>query len=181
MLRLPPRIMMGAGLLMAIVGHAAGSPGSGVHSGYWPHAVPGRDRDARSGWAWSSCRSTTPPSPAWPPSDAGVASALINSTQQVGGSVGTALLNTIATTATPPTWPGMPRRRGSRWGQRGRRDAATVHGFSVAFAVAAAILGLALIVVPLLINAPVGVRGAPSRLPAWPRTALRPHAGRRSA
>ncbi|GHE82715.1 MFS transporter [Streptomyces longispororuber] len=33
------------------------------------------------------------------PHDAGVASALVNTTQQVGGSIGTALLNTLATTA----------------------------------------------------------------------------------
>jgi hypothetical protein len=32
--------------------------------------------------------------------DAGVASAMINTTQQVGGSLGTALLNTVAATAT---------------------------------------------------------------------------------
>ncbi len=34
------------------------------------------------------------------PEDAGVASALVNSTQQTGGSLGAALINTIATTAT---------------------------------------------------------------------------------
>ncbi len=34
------------------------------------------------------------------PTDAGVASALVNTTQQVGGSLGTALLNTLAATAT---------------------------------------------------------------------------------
>ena len=34
------------------------------------------------------------------PEDAGVASALVNSTQQTGGSMGAALINTIATTAT---------------------------------------------------------------------------------
>jgi len=32
--------------------------------------------------------------------DAGVASAMVNTTQQIGGSLGTALLNTIATSAT---------------------------------------------------------------------------------
>ena len=32
--------------------------------------------------------------------DAGVASALVNTTQQIGGSLGTALLNTLAATAT---------------------------------------------------------------------------------
>src|SRR5208283_4427697 len=34
------------------------------------------------------------------PHDAGVASALVNATQQVGGSLGTALLNTVAASAT---------------------------------------------------------------------------------
>jgi hypothetical protein len=34
------------------------------------------------------------------PADAGVASALVNSTQQTGGSLGAALINTIVTTAT---------------------------------------------------------------------------------
>ena len=34
------------------------------------------------------------------PEDAGVASALVNTTQQVGGSLGTALLNTVAASAT---------------------------------------------------------------------------------
>ena len=40
---------------------------------------------------------------------------MVNTTQQVGGSLGTALLNTIFTTASPVTWPptegGAPRRR----------------------------------------------------------------------
>jgi hypothetical protein len=35
-----------------------------------------------------------------PATDAGVASATVNTSQQIGGSLGTALLNTIATTAT---------------------------------------------------------------------------------
>lgn len=46
--------------------------------------------------------------------DAGVASATVNTAQQVGGSLGTALLNTVATTATtasggrPPSSPPAP-------------------------------------------------------------------------
>jgi hypothetical protein len=47
-------------------------------------------------------------------SEAGVASAMVNTSQQVGGSVGTSLLSTIfasavasytAVTSTPPAWP----------------------------------------------------------------------------
>jgi hypothetical protein len=87
------------------------------------------------------------------PSDAGVASALINSTQQVGGSVGTALLNTIATSATVSYLAGHG--AASR-ATAATVSAATVHGFSVAFAVAAGILGLALLAVATFINAPVG-------------------------
>ena len=47
--------------------------------------------------------------------DAGAASAVVNASQQVGASLGTALLNTIATTATAGyprhTWPMAPTRR----------------------------------------------------------------------
>ncbi len=56
--------------------------------------------------------------------DAGVASALVNTTQQVGGSLGTALLNTIAATATATyiAAHGV-----------GRTDEGLVHGYTVAF------------------------------------------------
>src|SRR5207302_2281779 len=52
------------------------------------------------------------------PREAGVASATVNTAQQIGGSVGTAVLNTIAITATA--------------GFVGPRVSALVHGFSVA-------------------------------------------------
>ena len=38
------------------------------------------------------------------PSDAGVGSATLNTSQQVGGSIGTALLNTLAAALPPHTW-----------------------------------------------------------------------------
>jgi EmrB/QacA subfamily drug resistance transporter len=74
--------------------------------------------------------------------DAGVASALVNTTQQVGGSLGTALLNTIAATATVH----YIRSHGP-----GSTAVATVHGYTVAFTwglsafVLAAILSFALV------------------------------------
>ena len=57
--------------------------------------------------------------------DAGVASALVNTTQQIGGSLGTALLNTIAATATV-----------HYISKHGVSSVAvgTVHGYTVAFA-----------------------------------------------
>ena len=42
--------------------------------------------------------------------DAGVASAMINTSQQVGGSLGTAPMNTVAVTATRRSWSRMLRR-----------------------------------------------------------------------
>jgi predicted MFS family arabinose efflux permease len=56
--------------------------------------------------------------------DAGVASALVNTTQQIGGSLGTALLNTIAASATVTYI--------SSHGP-GSAAVATVHGYTVAF------------------------------------------------
>ena len=67
--------------------------------------------------------------------DSGVASALVNTGQQVGGSIGTALLSTIALTATSGylalhhTGALAP-------------AAAAVHGYTVAFAVSASLFGL---------------------------------------
>jgi EmrB/QacA subfamily drug resistance transporter len=71
--------------------------------------------------------------------DAGAASAVLNATQQVGASLGTALLNTIATTALAAWLVEHP----------GAIAEAAVHSYSVAFAWAAALLliGTALILV----------------------------------
>jgi EmrB/QacA subfamily drug resistance transporter len=74
--------------------------------------------------------------------DAGVASALVNTTQQVGGSLGTALLNTIAASATVHYL--------SNHGP-GSAAIATVHGYTVAFTwglgalILAAVLSLVLV------------------------------------
>jgi EmrB/QacA subfamily drug resistance transporter len=70
--------------------------------------------------------------------DSGIASALVNTMQQVGGSIGTAALSTIALTAAASylaahhTTPLAP-------------ATAATHGYTVAFAVSAALFGLGLI------------------------------------
>ena len=60
--------------------------------------------------------------------DAGVASAMVNATQQVGGSLGTALLNTIAITATTTYVAAHLATQGKAAVATG-----TVHGYTVAF------------------------------------------------
>ena len=79
-----------------------------------------------------------------PRQDSGVASALVNTMQQVGGSIGTALLSTIALTATASylaahhTVPLAP-------------AIAATHGYTVAFAVSAGIFGLGVILAIVLL------------------------------
>ena len=73
------------------------------------------------------------------PREAGVASATVNTAQQIGGSLGTALLNSIAISATAA--------------YAGPRAAALVHGFSVAAGWGVAILLAGAIAAAALINA----------------------------
>ena len=78
------------------------------------------------------------------PQDAGVASALVNTMQQVGGSIGLSALSTVALTATASylavhhTGPLAP-------------ATAATHGYTTAFAIAAAILGLGVILAIVLL------------------------------
>jgi hypothetical protein len=78
--------------------------------------------------------------------DAGVASALINTSQQVGGSLGTALLNTIAATSTA-----LYVKNHSELGPK-LLPAAMTHGFTVVFYCSAGLLVIGAIVVFAFIN-----------------------------
>lgn len=77
-----------------------------------------------------------------PNHDAGAASALVNTMQQVGGSLGIALLNTIATSATTSY----------AMAHAGASVAAQVHGYTSAFTVGFVIFVLATAVVAILIR-----------------------------
>lgn len=85
--------------------------------------------------------------------DAGVASAVVNTVQQVGGSVGTALLNTIAATATATYLAANPPTSQSPEVLGQLQAAAAVDGFGSAFVWAAAIFGMATIAALALIRA----------------------------
>jgi EmrB/QacA subfamily drug resistance transporter len=79
------------------------------------------------------------------PADSGVASALVNTMQQVGGSVGTALLSTIAASATT-SYVAAHQAAGSA----GLGVAAT-HGYSTAFAVAAGMFAVGAILAVIML------------------------------
>jgi hypothetical protein len=153
--RVPPRIIMGIGLAMAAAGMLWFTQ-LDLNSAFWPHVFPAEIvMSLGMGAVFVAVNSTA--LSGVQPADSGVASALINASQQVGGSVGTALLNTIAATATAT----YVRSHGA-----GTQALAlgTVHGYSVAFAVAAGVLGLALITVLLLVNAGPAAGPSPDQL-----------------
>jgi EmrB/QacA subfamily drug resistance transporter len=78
--------------------------------------------------------------------DAGVASALVNTTQQVGGSLGTALLNTVAASATATYLL-------TRVHTKANVGAAQVHGYTIGFLVGAGCLVVATLSAVFLVSA----------------------------
>jgi hypothetical protein len=71
--------------------------------------------------------------------DAGIASAMVNTSQQVGGSVGTALLSTIFASSAASYLSAHTK-------AAGLATAASIHGYTTAFEFAAVIFGLGLLV-----------------------------------
>jgi EmrB/QacA subfamily drug resistance transporter len=111
------------------------------HSAYWVHVVPAMLLISLGmGQVFVPLSSTA--LLGVPNHDAGAASALVNTMQQIGGSLGIALLNTIATTATASY----------AAAHGGFSKAAEVHGFTTAFAVSVGILLFAAVVVGSLIR-----------------------------
>jgi hypothetical protein len=74
------------------------------------------------------------------PRDAGIASGVVSVAQQTGGSFGTALLNTVATTATAGALATAP------------RPVALVHGYATAAGWAAGLFAVAAVLTALLVN-----------------------------
>jgi EmrB/QacA subfamily drug resistance transporter len=80
------------------------------------------------------------------PKDAGVASALLNTTQQVGGALGTAFLNTVAAAAATTYL-------ATRAKTASITRVAAVHGYTTAFEVSALLVALAAVVAAVFIRA----------------------------
>ncbi|MCU1362219.1 MAG: Drug resistance transporter, EmrB/QacA subfamilyprotein [Acidimicrobiaceae bacterium] len=135
--KIGPRAVMTSGLLIAAAGMLWLTQIS-----YWTHLLPQLIvMSIGMGLAFPALSSTALTKVN--PEDSGVASSLLNASQQVGASLGAALLNTIAATATAS----YIASRGAGFLERG-----TVHGFAVAFAVGAAILAAGAIVSAALVQ-----------------------------
>lgn len=145
--RFGPRIPMVAGLLFATTGMVLLTR-IGVDTGFWSHVFPAElIISFGMGVVFGPLSSTALVGVA--NHDAGVASALVNTAQQVGGSLGTALLNTIFTSAVASyliahQGAGSPAQLAA---------SAVVHSYTVAFWVSAGLLGLAAAIAAVLIRA----------------------------
>ncbi|MEU6734731.1 MFS transporter [Streptomyces physcomitrii] len=98
MTRIPPRLLMGPGFLVAALGMLILTQLE-VGSSYASLLLPGQLLlGLGMGTAFMPAMSLA--THGVEPRDSGVASAMVNTSQQVGGAIGTALLNTIAASAT---------------------------------------------------------------------------------
>jgi EmrB/QacA subfamily drug resistance transporter len=141
--RFGPRVAMSFGLALAAIGLGLFTT-LGVHSTYVSIVLPAEVVvSVGMGIAFVAMSSTA--LIGVHPEDAGVASALVNATQQTGGSMGAALINTIATTATA-----------SYLAVHGTSPAAltagAIHGYTTAFTFSAIVLGVAATVAFTLIR-----------------------------
>jgi EmrB/QacA subfamily drug resistance transporter len=142
--RLGPRLLIPTGMLLSAAGMVLLAQLS-AHSTYAAHVLPALlVLGLGLGLVFAPAFSTA--TLGVDRRDAGVASATVNTAQQVGGSLGTALLNTVATTATTTFLAGK-----SVVTPPLVTDA-TVHGYVTAFWWAAAIFAAGAVVCALLLR-----------------------------
>ncbi|WP_330177471.1 MFS transporter [Streptomyces sp. NBC_01498] len=151
----PPRFLLVPGLLLS-AGGMFSLTFLDIHSSYAGHILPGTLLLGFGlGLTFLPVISTATMGVAT--QDSGVTSATVNTAQQVGGSIGTSLLNTIATTATA-TYVASHLAAATRQGALSPADrtrivnTGTVHGFTVAITWAAIILLAAAVIGAVLIN-----------------------------
>jgi EmrB/QacA subfamily drug resistance transporter len=145
--RVGPRLLVLFGMLLAAAGMVVLAQ-LGVHSTYAAHVLPALI-PLGLGLGLIFAPAINAATLGVDPGDAGVASATVNTAQQVGGSLGTALLNTIATTATASFVAGKA-------ASPALAAEAAVHGYTTAFWWAAAIFAGGAVICGLLLQ-----RGAP--------------------
>jgi EmrB/QacA subfamily drug resistance transporter len=151
--RFGPKLVVPAGMVLAAAA-AAWLTGIGVHGGYGSHVAPALVLLGLGTGAVVTSAFTLGPVGARP-ADSGVAAALVNSSNQVGGSLGAALLNTIAASAAASYLAGS--------GPRPSPLAATVHGDVVAFTFLIALFAAGAVVTALLYPRRSRLAAIPSR------------------
>ena len=143
-----PRPLIGGGMMLAAIGLVS-LTSIGVDTAYVTHVLPGILLiGAGMGLVFSSAMATA--TFGVQASDAGVASAMVNTMQQIGGSIGTALLSTLAASA-------VADRLAETAGAGGTNSAAlaaeaAVHGYTMAFWWAAGIFAIGSVVCSLLLT-----------------------------
>jgi len=141
--RTGPRVLMTVGLLAAMAGMLWFTQ-IGLHTSYVTHVLPAEIvMSLGLGFVFVPFSSTALIGVA--PHDAGVASALVNATQQVGGSLGTSLLNTVAASATASY---IASHQGPLV-----RAVGNIHGYTTGFIVGAIVLGIATVSTVTLLKA----------------------------
>lgn len=159
MLRVRPRLLMTPGFLVAALGMAILSQIK-VDSSYATVLLPGLIlMGLGMGTAFMPAMSLA--TYGVRPEDAGVASAMVNTSQQVGGSIGTALLNTLAASATT-AWVKDHITSPKDLKNPLFVNEAAVHGYSIAIYWATGILVASAVIAFTLINA--GVQSGPARV-----------------
>ena len=142
--RFGPRPLMVTGLLMGM-GGLIWFTRLGVDSSYLGHVV-GAEVLTSLGMGLVFVPMSSTALVGVNPSDAGVASALVNTTQQVGSSLGTALLNTLAASATTAYL-------ATHLHSPGTAQTAAVHGYTTGFTLSATLLGVAAVTTAVLVRA----------------------------
>ena len=143
LVRVGPRVLLTTGLVLGGLG-ALWFTRLGVDSSYVVHVLPA-EIVLSFGMGLSFVTMSNTALVGVDPKDAGVASALVNTTQQAGGSLGTALLNTIAASAAATFLAGHVHTVDAA-------QQAAVHGYTTAFAVSAGLLLFAAVLAALLVR-----------------------------
>jgi EmrB/QacA subfamily drug resistance transporter len=141
------RPLIGTGLALGAAGMLY-LTGIGVDSAYASHVLPGLIiMGLGLGLVFAPAMSSA--TLGVEPGDAGVASALVNTMQQIGGSIGTALLSTLAASATTDALD-----TGAAPAKAAVAEAA-VHGYTTAFTWSAAIFAVAAVLCTALLRSGV--------------------------
>ena len=141
--RVPARVLIAPGLLVAAAGMALLTQLQ-VNSNYFALVLPA-ELLLGFGTACAMVPAFSAATAGVDPREAGVAAATVSTAQQIGASIGTALLNTIAATATVTYM--------STHTERVAGAAALVHGYSVATEFGAGILVLGAVTAAVMMNA----------------------------